>query len=217
MVKLFLTRHGQTFWNVEKRMQGQDNSNLTPLGVRQAEALGKRLREERIDVIYTSPLQRAYDTAETIRGDRTMEIKTHDGLMELYLGPWQGRLLSEVTEEFPDEIDTFWNHPERFDRKDTENYHQLLLRASRAISEIAESAEKEKQKNVLVVTHGIVLKTLRSYFQYQGIDEINNYAQSPQSTSLSIVEKRDGRWNILLWNDTAHYGLIPNETPFAAH
>ena len=63
---------------------------------------------------------------------------------------------------------------------------------------------------MLVVTHGIVLKTLRSYFQYQGIDEITNYNQSPQSTALSIVEKRDGRWSILLWNDTDHYKFIPN-------
>ncbi|MCQ2218337.1 MAG: histidine phosphatase family protein [Paludibacteraceae bacterium] len=208
MVKLLLTRHGQTFWNVEKRMQGQSNSNLTPLGIKQAEALGKRLKDEHIDVIYTSPLQRAYDTAELIKGNRDIEIITRDGLMELYLGPWQGRLLSEVTEEFPDQIENFWVHPERFHRDDTEDYFQLLKRASDTIAEIA---EKEQGKSVLIVTHGIVLKTLRSYFQYQGIDEINNYAHSPQSTSLSIVEKRDGRWNVLLWNDTEHYELIPNE------
>lgn len=208
MVKLFLTRHGQTFWNVERRMQGQSNSDLTPLGVKQAEALGKRLADERIDIIYTSPLQRAYDTASLIRGQRDIEIKTHDGLMELFLGPWQGRLLAEVTEEFPDEIDKFWNRPEQFDREGCENYYQLLKRASDTIAEIAEA---EEGKNVLIVTHGIVLKTLRSYFQYQGIDEINNYAQSPQSTSLNIVEKRDGRWNVLLWNDTAHYELIAND------
>ncbi|MCQ2195389.1 MAG: histidine phosphatase family protein [Paludibacteraceae bacterium] len=209
MVKLFLTRHGQTEWNVEKRMQGQMDSNLTDLGRKQAEALGKRLADEKIDVIYSSPLGRALDTAKLIRGNRTIEILTDEGLMELYLGPWQGRLLSEVSEEFPTQTENFWKHPKLYERTDAESYFQLLERASNAIARIA---EKEKGKNVLIVTHGIVLKTLRAYFQYQGIDEIANYPKSPLSTALSIVEQKDGRWNIRLWNDTAHYEFIQEET-----
>ncbi len=207
MVKLFLTRHGQTLWNVEKRMQGQLDSDLTELGREQAKALGKRLSDEKIDVIYSSPLGRAMDTAKLIRGDREIEIKTDDGLMELYLGPWQGRLLSDVSLEFPEQTENFWKRPENYQRDDGETYYQLRERASKVVGRIA---EEENGKNVLVVTHGIVLKTLRSYFQYQGIDEITNYNQSPQSTALSIVEKRDGRWSILLWNDTDHYKFIPN-------
>ncbi|MBP5455453.1 MAG: histidine phosphatase family protein [Paludibacteraceae bacterium] len=208
MVKLFLTRHGQTFWNVEKRMQGQLDSDLTDLGREQAKALGKRLADEKIDVIYSSPLGRAMETARLIRGERDIEIKTDEGLMELYLGPWQGRLLSDVAIEFPEQTENFWKRPECYRRDDGETYYQLRERASKAIGRIA---EEENGKTVLIVTHGIVLKTLRSYFQYQGIDEITNYTQSPQSTALSIVEKRDGRWSILLWNDTDHYKFIPND------
>ena len=78
------------------------------------------------------------DTAKLIRGDREIEIKTDDGLMELYLGPWQGRLLSDVSLEFPEQTENFWKRPENYQRDDGETYYQLRERASKVVGRIAE-------------------------------------------------------------------------------
>ncbi|MCB9017577.1 MAG: histidine phosphatase family protein [Paludibacteraceae bacterium] len=205
MTRLYITRHGQTFWNKERRMQGQSNSDLTPLGEKQAVALGKRMKDIELDGIYSSSAPRALQTALLIRGNRPLDIIQEDDLREMYLGSWQGRLTSEVEMEDPEMTDNFWHHPEKYIRDDAESYLQLKERAGKKIEEIAAG---NKNKSILVVTHGVVMKALRSYFQNQPISEIANYPKSPMSTSLSIVEKRDGAWNILQWNDTAHYELI---------
>jgi len=186
-------------------MQGQSNSDLTPLGEKQAVALGKRMKDIELDGIYSSSAPRALQTALLIRGNRPLDIIQEDDLREMYLGSWQGRLTSEVEMEDPEMTDNFWHHPEKYIRDDAESYLQLKERAGKKIEEIAAG---NKNKSILVVTHGVVMKALRSYFQNQPISEIANYPKSPMSTSLSIVEKRDGAWNILQWNDTAHYELI---------
>ena len=205
MTRIYFTRHGQTFWNVERRMQGQSNSDLTPLGVKQAIALGKRLKDTELDVIYSSSLSRSMRTAELIRGKRKLDIIPEDDFREIDLGEWQGKLMSEVEKQEPEMVDNFWNHPELFIRPNAETYLQLRERAGKKLEEIVAA---NKGKKILIDTHGVVLKTLHSFFQYQPISEIARYPKSPLSTSLNIVEKENGIWNILMWNDTSHYDLI---------
>ncbi|HOI27066.1 MAG TPA: histidine phosphatase family protein [Paludibacteraceae bacterium] len=205
MTRIYFTRHGQTFWNVERRMQGQSNSDLTPLGVKQAIALGQRLKDTELDVIYSSSLSRSMRTAELIRGKRKLDIIPEDDFREIDLGEWQGKLMSEVEKQEPEMVDNFWNHPELFIRPNAETYLQLRERAGKKLEEIVAA---NKGKKILIVTHGVVLKTLHSFFQYQPISEIARYPKSPLSTSLNIVEKENGIWNILMWNDTSHYDLI---------
>ena len=205
MTRIYFTRHGQTFWNVERRMQGQSNSDLTPLGEKQAIALGQRLKDTELDVIYSSSLSRSMRTAQLIRGKRKLDIIPEDDFREIDLGEWQGKLMSEVEKQEPEMVDNFWNHPELYIRPNAETYLQLRERAGKKLEEIVAA---NKGKKILIVTHGVVLKTLHSFFQYQPISEIARYPKSPLSTSLNIVEKENGIWNILMWNDTSHYDLI---------
>lgn len=75
---IYLTRHGQTLWNIENRLQGRGNSKLTEEGKGRAEMLSKRMKNIHIDTIYSSPLERAFITANIIKGDRDIEIITDD-------------------------------------------------------------------------------------------------------------------------------------------
>ncbi len=86
MKTIWLTRHGETQWNTVRRMQGQLNSPLTDNGIRQAEQLAKWLAKEDIDVIYTSPLERAYKTALILRGNRNIPVISHVDLKKFILG-----------------------------------------------------------------------------------------------------------------------------------
>ena len=72
------------------------------------------------------------------------------------------------------------------------------------------TAAENPGKTILVVTHGALLKTLYTYFKYQPISEIA-HAVHPQSTAIAVVEKRDGIWNVMSWNDTEHLANIDEE------
>ena len=90
MLKLYLVRHGQTFWNVEKRIQGQAESDLTPEGVRQSELLGKRLSQVEFDCIYVSPLRRTLQTLKAMSVNGDVPVVEDRRLMEICMGDWQG-------------------------------------------------------------------------------------------------------------------------------
>ena len=96
MVTVYLTRHGQTVWNLDKRLQGSGNSELTDHGIEQAEQLKKRVDSIQLDTIYTSPLERARKTANIIRGNRNIEIIEVDAFKEISFGEYEGHTEEEL-------------------------------------------------------------------------------------------------------------------------
>src|SRR5262245_60829378 len=96
-MRLVIVRHGESEWNRIGRYQGQSDAPLSDLGLRQAEALAGRLRDEPLDVIFTSALQRAAKTAEAIaRYHRNTPLEHTPALLEIHHGDWQGLLADEV-------------------------------------------------------------------------------------------------------------------------
>lgn len=204
MTRFYLIRHGQTYWNQENRMQGQFETDLTPLGERQAIALGEHLKGIAFDKVYSSPQRRAVKTTQLIIGERPLPIQTDDALKEILMGDWQGILIEDLKRDFPAEIDLFWNHPEQYKRETCETYEEVRIRAAEFMERVA---AENPGKNILVVTHGALLKTLYTYLKYQQISEIA-HAVHPLSTAMAIVEKKDGMWNVLAWNDTTHLAAL---------
>lgn len=88
---IYLVRHGQTEWNVLHRFQGHMDSPLTKLGIQQAEWLGEALQHDPIDLIYSSTSNRAFHTAEIIRGNRDVAVTACDEFKEINLGVWEGQ------------------------------------------------------------------------------------------------------------------------------
>ena len=203
MTRIYLTRHGETEWNVEKRMQGQKNSPLTALGVEQAKALGAHLPGVELSAIYSSSSPRALQTAELIRGKRTLDIIPEDDLREINLGSWEGMFYYEIENLYPEQSCNFWKHPEKYIPLDGETYEALRKRVSNKIEEIA---KKHQGKTILIVAHGMALKTLYTYFRYQSIRDIT-YSPHTKSACLCMVEKENGIWNVMKWNETGH--LVP--------
>lgn len=89
-MRLILVRHGETDLNKQRRVQGLSNLGLNEKGRRQAEALAQALKNEKLDVIYTSPLRRALETAQAIGRFHQVEVVTLDGLKELDVGMVDG-------------------------------------------------------------------------------------------------------------------------------
>ena len=95
-MRLILVRHGATEWNQQRRVQGLSNLGLNDTGKRQAEALARALKNERVDAIYTSPLRRAQETARAIGRFHQVEVVILDGLKELDVGEVDGMTYEDM-------------------------------------------------------------------------------------------------------------------------
>lgn len=202
MTKLYLTRHGQTEWNVERRMQGQMDSPLTLLGEKQTKWLGERLNDVAIDIIVCSSSLRAVRTAEIVRGGRNITIIPNDNLREINLGEWEGMLHTEVERIYPEEHRNFWHFPHRYQPVEGgETFLQLYTRVSDEVEKIISNYEGE---NVLIVTHAVALKTLLAYFENK---ELKDLWTGPfmKSTCLNLVEIEKESRKVILQGDITHY------------
>ena len=100
--RLILIRHGETDWNMEKRYQGQEDPPLNWRGRDQARRLAEALSVVPLDVLYSSPLARARETAEILKEQFGVPLHFEARLKEIHLGEWGGKLSAEVAEQDPD-------------------------------------------------------------------------------------------------------------------
>ncbi len=200
-MKLYITRHGETQWNLEGRLQGWSNSSqLSEKGILDAKRLGEYLKEVNFDCIYTSPLDRAIKTAELIRGDKDIPIIQCEGLKEINFGDWEGKTYSEIDTLYKEQHNNFWNHPELYKPVGGESYDELIYRVRKALTEISEA---NQGANVLIVTHGVTKKAIYKIVKDLPMEEFWAPPR-PNNTSLSIVEVDSQRMSFILEADISH-------------
>ncbi len=200
MLNLYITRHGETIWNTEKRLQGWKDSALTENGIENAKLLGERLKDTEFDIIYASPSTRARMTAELIKGDRELIIREEENLREINLGEWEGRTHNDLQEAYPDEYHAFWNTPHLYKTKSGEDFYQLQERVKKMLNRIMEEHE---DGNVLLVTHSVFIKALLAHCKNASIEHL----WAPpyiHDTSLTIIECDQGNLTIKLEGDISH-------------
>lgn len=199
-MKLYITRHGETEWNREGKMQGWQNSNLTEKGVANAKKLGERLKDIEFDRIYCSPLGRAVDTALYIKGNKNTEIVLKDALKEMGFGCWEGREHEEVLAQYPEQRHNFWHKPHLYKPVDGESYEELLLRVGAVFDEIAGNTSCE---NIMIVTHAAVIKAIYSIVRN---NPLQDFWGEPYmyDTCLTVLEIMDKEVRFILEADISH-------------
>ncbi|WP_088102087.1 histidine phosphatase family protein [Halalkalibacter urbisdiaboli] len=200
MLTLYITRHGETEWNKQKRLQGWSDSDLTDKGIANAISLGERLKSINLNAIYSSPSKRASDTAKLICGDKDIPIIYEDKLKEIYLGSWEGRTQSELEENYPSDYYSFWNTPHLYTSKDCESFGELQTKLVDVLHTIK---EKNISGNILIVTHAVVIKTLMAYFKNVPVAKLWD-PPFIHDTSLTVVEVTGNEYRIMLEGDLAH-------------
>lgn len=200
MLTLFIARHGETEWNLEKRMQGWGDSALTLQGQENARQLGIRLKNIEFDAVYSSSSQRALSTAHTICGDRGIPVFKEDKLREMHAGDWGGKDQAFIKENYPEDYFSYWNTPHLYTSATGENFKELQERVLQSLEEIR---SRHNEGNVLVVTHSVVIKALTAHFKKNSLE---NLWLPPfiHDTSLTIVEMDGDNVSIVLEGDTAH-------------
>jgi len=192
-------RHGESIWNAERRIQGQLDPPLSDQGRRQAERLGRRLAGRRLAGFYSSDLTRALETAQLIGGSIGLEPEPAPSLREIYLGEWEGLRTDEIATRYP-EVWSRWTEEPDWDLvPGGEGAARFEARAGAAIDDLF---RRHPHGEVLVVTHGGVIQVAlhrvvgrgsRGLFQFR----IHN-------TSISVIERRNGRVVIGGVNDIGH-------------
>lgn len=150
---IYLVRHGQTDWNIVGRYQGRKDIAINKNGIEQARKIKEKLKEIKFDVIISSPLKRALQTATIITGDTN--IITDDRIIERCNGDLEGKLKNEIN----DMID--FNNPNG-SGYGIENITDFRKRIYDFLCEIT---DKYKGKNVLIVTHAGVGIYARCFFE----------------------------------------------------
>ena len=202
MIKLHLIRHGQTDYNIERRIQGQRDSHLTDTGIKQALALKEKLDSINFDVVYSSSNIRAVDTAKILMADKSQNITFLDELKEIYLGHWEGRLNAEIEQTESEQFNNFWNHPDQFYCPGSETFNDLQQRALNVFTKIT---EKHRDQVILIVSHGAFLRALLVYFAKR---PLNDLWKPPHlhNCAHSIVHKIEpGQFKIVMYADKTRW------------
>jgi len=156
VTSLCLIRHGLTAWNAEGRIQGQEDIPLSPSGVEQVVDLLGPFRDYGFSVIYSSPLLRAFETANII-ATTEQGIIPDDRLKERHYGFWQGMLDSEVGEKYP----IIWSGNWRMcGPPDGESQSQLVIRAASFIDDVL---ERYAHRKIAIVSHECLLAAMLGY------------------------------------------------------
>lgn len=159
---IYLIRHGQTSWNAERRIQGITETSLNETGREQARKIGQDFSDLCIGAIYTSPLKRAKETAEIIGTFHGCGIFVDPMLYEGKFGELEGITVPEFHEKYARDIQSRHNlsREERMHHKYTsgaESIHEVVERVIPSLNRIARDHIGE---NIIVVTHGFVIRSL---------------------------------------------------------
>ena len=158
---LYLVRHGETQWNLQRIMQGHQDSPLTQNGLKQAAALAQELKKITFAHVVSSDLLRARRTAEIIAADHKLVIKTSQFLRETYLGRFEGKSVEHFKSQLKDALEHRESLPTDQGlkyplEKGLETYHQA---ATRMLTFLREVSLAYPGKNVLVVSHGGAIRS----------------------------------------------------------
>lgn len=152
-----LIRHAQTEWNLDKMMQGQKDSPLTPAGQEQSRLWGEQLAAVSFDRILSSDLGRTVATSEWINRTLTLPIEKTSRLRELDWGTWTGRRIQDIKTEMPEELRRQERAGWEFCAPGGESRREAWLRSSDALEE---ASRKWPGETILTVTHEGVVKCL---------------------------------------------------------
>ena len=172
-MKILVTRHGQTDWNLLKKVQGHQDIELNENGRNQAEKTRDSLSNEKIDLIITSPLKRAKETAEIINRNFNVNIIEDIRLIERNLGRNSGLTKDEIKKlkEVHQEIKYIWDYEKNIEFNGIERMHDMGKRVYDFLYEII---QKYSGKNILLVTHGGVSVFIECYFKKYPLEELHD-------------------------------------------
>lgn len=196
-MKIYIIRHGETDWNVVKRLQGRSDIPLNEEGKRLARVTADALADIPFTRIYTSPLLRAKETAMIIKGDRDIPVIEEERIQEISFGIYEGLICAEDHYTIPDpDFINFFKQPEKYIApKGAEKIETLCNRTTDFLQELVHTTAYQDD-TILVSTHGAALRGLLSSINMSGVAEFWKGGVH-KNCAVTILEVVDDRINLL--------------------
>ena len=189
-MRIYLVRHGETEWNSIRKLQGQTDIPLNDYGIELAKLTAEGLKDIEFDCIYSSPLIRAIQTAEIIKGKETLDIKTDDRLKEIHFGKCEGVKIPTYAEKG---INPIWEF-----EFDTDNY--VPAAGGETFSDVYERTGdffkneilplEGKYNNILIVGHGCMNRTILNAILNRELKDF--WDIKLDNCAVSIIEVNEG-------------------------
>ena len=198
-MKLILVRHGETQWNRENRVVGFADIGLNDEGRRQVKRLALALKGEKVDAIYSSPLSRAWETAQEIARFHDGEVKADDAFKEMNAGELDGLTYDDMRERYGELIKRWFREPASVTMPGGEALASVQERAWLAVERIR---GKHPDGAVMVVSHNFVIMCI--ICKALGIDLSQFRRLRLHVASISILNLGRRGTSLVLFNDTCH-------------
>jgi 2,3-bisphosphoglycerate-dependent phosphoglycerate mutase len=172
---IYLFRHGQTYFNRDKRFTGWLDSKLTPEGIRQAKKIAEKLKNKRIDAAFQTRLSRSKDTLKIVLKNHPecKIIITNDKMIERSYGKLQGKYHKAIIAKYGKEMFDKWHRDYDFPPPGGESAKMVEKRVLSFIKELLAFMQREKV-NVAISAHGNSMRPFRRYFEKLTIPEMTN-------------------------------------------
>ena len=165
VTRLIAVRHGETAWNRESRIQGHTDIPLNDTGLWQADRVGAAVAQEGIHAIYSSDLQRARLTAQSIGRAAGVTVQLEEGLRERHFGELEGLTHDEIHTRWPDQARRWKQRDPAFGPVGGETLTEFY---QRSVGHLTRLAQRHLGQTIVVVAHGGVLDCF--YRAANGID-----------------------------------------------
>lgn len=207
---LYLIRHAEAEGNIYRRCQGIYDSFITKRGLLQLDYLAKRFEDVNINAVYSSHLYRARNTANAVAKKKDIKVILRKNLHELNMGEWEDCPWEQLNILYAKQFEIWKSRPWEFTMPNGENICDATIRV---FNELEQIAKKHENQNIVVVSHGSVIRSVLCKILNLDFDKINEIGWGDNTCVAKIVYK-DNIFKAQYWNDASH---LPQElSTFAA-
>ncbi len=206
MTSVYLIRHGETAWNKEEIFRGRTDVPLNEIGLREAGLAGGYLKDKEIHVIYSSPLSRAWQTAQKIAQFHNLEVQPLNGIIDMSFGRWEGHSLQEIQKNDGELYRQWREEPHLVRIPDGESLDEVRIRTMAALEEMI---QLHPGKTLVLVSHRVITKVL--ICGILGIDNSHFWQIGQDTTAINLIQHRNGKYILSLMNETCHLKPLTEE------
>jgi len=208
MASIYLVRHGQTAWNKEEIFRGRTDIPLDETGLKQAELVGEYFRGMEIYTIYSSPLSRAFQTAQKIAQFHNLKVQLLDGINDMSFGNWEGRPHKEIREKDSKIYRQWVEEPHLVRLPGGEGLDDVRVRAMAAMEDVVRD---HSGKTLVLVSHRVICKVL--ICGILGLDNSHFWQITQDTTAINLIQYRKGKYILSLMNETCHLKPLKEQMP----
>jgi broad specificity phosphatase PhoE len=206
MTSIYLVRHGQTAWNKEEIFRGRTDVPLDETGLKQAELAAEYFKGMKIHGIFSSPLARAWMTAQKIGQPLSLNVQPLEGIIDLSYGKWEGHPLQEIERTDSERYRQWREEPHRVRLPGGESLDEARIRSMAALEGVI---QKHPDKTLVLVSHRVINKVL--ICGILGIDNSHFWQIGQDTTAINLIRYRNGKYVLSILNETCHLKRLKEE------